>query len=134
MEIHFKIIGILLILLAAIHIFFPRYFNWKKEFRPLSLINKQMAQVHTFFVALIVLLMGVLCLADSVPLQETPLGRHICLGFGIFWLIRLFVQVFVYSTRLWKGKLFETAIHALFILLWTYFSLVFFRSSGFLYL
>jgi hypothetical protein len=49
MEIHFKIIGVLLIALALAHIVFPKYFNWDKELKSLSLINRQMMTVHTFF-------------------------------------------------------------------------------------
>ncbi len=81
--------------------------------------------VHTFFIALTVLLMGVLCLTSSVQLIETDLGKKICLGFGIFWAIRLFIQFFVYSSKLWKGKIFETIIHIVFSFLWVYLSYVF---------
>jgi hypothetical protein len=126
MEIHLKIIGILLIGLALAHVIFPKYFNWKDELRPLSLINKQMMLVHTFFVALTVLLMGILCLASITDLIVTTLGKKICFGFGLFWSIRLFIQFFGYSKALWKGKIFETVVHIIFSLLWTYLSVVFF--------
>ena len=49
MEIHLKIIGTLLIALALIHLVFPKYFNWKTELQSLSLINRQMMSIHTFF-------------------------------------------------------------------------------------
>lgn len=125
MEIHFKIIGIVLIVLAFIHAIFPKFFNWDKELASLSLINRQMMVVHTFFVAFIVFLMGLLCLSSSHELIETNLGKKIVLGFGVFWSVRLFVQFFGYSAALWKGKTFETAVHILFALLWTYLSLIF---------
>jgi len=125
MELHLKIIGITLIALALMHIFFPRYFNWKQELRPLSLINKQMMYVHTFFIALVVLLMGVLCLTSSKELIETILGRRISLGLGVFWILRLFIQFFGYSAANWKGKTFETTIHILFAILWAYYSTIF---------
>ncbi len=125
MEIHFKVIGILLIILSLVHVIFPRYFNWKKELQPLSLINRQMMTIHTLFVALIVLLMGLLCLTTSHDLIETSLGKKISLGFGIFWLVRLLVQFFGYSSELWKGKRFETTVHIIFSFLWGYLSSVF---------
>jgi hypothetical protein len=125
MELQLRIIGILLILLATIHIIFPKHFNWKEELSSLSLINRQMTYVHTFFIALTVLLMGVLCLTSSVQLIETDLGKKICLGFGIFWAIRLFIQFFGYSSKLWKGKAFETVVHIVFSFLWVYLSYVF---------
>ena len=125
MGIHFKIIGVLLIALALVHIFFPKYFNWKEELKSLSLINRQMMTVHTFFIALTVFLMGMLCLTSSNELVETNFGKKISLGLGVFWTVRLFFQFFGYSSNLWKGKKFETAMHILFSLFWLYLSVMF---------
>lgn len=125
MEIHIQFIGTLLVILAFVHIIFPKYFNWKNELKTLSLINRQMMTIHTFFIALTVFLMGVLCLTSSNELTETILGKKISLGFGIFWTIRLFIQFFGYSSELWRGKRFETSIHILFSIFWIYISTVF---------
>lgn len=125
MEIHFKIIGVFLMGLALVHAIFPRYFQWEKELPLLSLINRQMMQVHTFFIALVVMLMGVLCFSSATELIHTPLGKRISLGLGIFWFIRLLLQFFGYSSALWKGKLFETTVHIFFSLFWTYLTFVF---------
>jgi hypothetical protein len=125
METQLKIIGCLLMTLAFIHIFFPRYFRWKEELKSLSLINRQMMMVHAFFIALVVFLMGLLCFTLPRELIETNLGRVIALGLGVFWGVRLIFQLLVYSPQLWKNKRFETAIHVLFSLLWIYFSGIF---------
>jgi hypothetical protein len=125
MHLHLKIIGILLIALAMVHIVFPKYFNWEKELHSLSLINRQLIWVHTFFIALTIFLMGLLCLTSSGELVETNLGKKICLGLAVFWVIRLFIQFFGYSSKLWKGKTFETSVHILFTFLWTYLSAIF---------
>lgn len=125
MELQFKIIGCILIVLAMIHIVFPKYFKWGEELKSLSLINRQMMTIHTLFIALVVFLMGLLCLTSSSELSDTVLGRRVSLGLGIFWLIRLFIQFFGYSSELWKGKKVETSIHIIFSVLWTYLSAVF---------
>jgi len=122
MYIHLKIIGSLLILLASIHIIFPKYFKWSDELKSLSLINKQMMTTHTFFIALTVFLMGILCLTSSNELVETSLGRKVSFGFGVFWSIRIYFQWFIYSPKLWKGKRFETLAHIIFSVLWIYLS------------
>lgn len=127
MELQLKIIGILLIVLSLIHAGFPRYFRWKDELKSLSLVNKQIFQVHTFFIGLIVLMMGLLCLLCSEELISTVLGRKLSLGLGIFWVFRLYFQLFVYSPALWKGKGFETTIHIVFTLFWTYMSGLFLK-------
>ena len=129
MEIHFRIAGVLLILLALVHIFFPFYFNWKEEQKSMRLINRQMMNVHMFFVALTVFLMGLLCVTWQAELIETKLGKVISLGFGVFWVSRLVIQFFGYSPALWRGKNFETTIHILFSGLWLYFSFIFLINS-----
>jgi hypothetical protein len=125
MEIHFKIIGSLLILLALVHVIFPKYFNWKQELSALSLANRQIMYVHSFFIALMVLLVGLLCLTSSGDLVNTTLGKRISLGIGIFWGARLLIQFVGYSSKLWKGKSFETAVHIVFSIFWTYLTSIF---------
>lgn len=125
MELHLKTIGCCLILLALVHSIFPKQFNWKQELSSLSIINREMMYVHTFFIALLLLLMGVLCLTSSIELLNTTLGKRISLGLGIFWIVRLYVQFFGYSSQNWKGKTFETIVHILFSIFWTYLSAIF---------
>jgi hypothetical protein len=125
MQWHLKIIGILLIILAVIHVAFPKYFNWKEELKPLSIINKQLMYVHSFFIALGILLIGILCITSSNDLVGTIFGKRICLGLGIFWTSRLIIQFFGYSSKLWKGKTFETSIHVIFSIFWIYLSVIF---------
>lgn len=122
---HLKITGGLLMVLAFIHVFFPRYFNWRKELIRLSLINRQMMLVHVFFIALTVFLMGLLCVTYTDDLIATGLGKAVSLGLGTFWAIRLAIQFFGYASELWRGKAFETTVHLVFSLLWVYFSTVF---------
>lgn len=125
MELHLKITGFTLLLLGLLHIIFPRYFKWKTELAPLSLINRQLMEVHTFFIALVVLLMGLLCLTTTSADWKTPMGRLIAIGFATFWIIRLVFQFLYYSPALWRGKRFETIVHVGFSLLWIYLSSLF---------
>ena len=115
-----------MILLAFIHFVFPKRFNWKDELNGLSLINKQLMYVHTFFIALVVLLMGVFCIYATNDMVHTILGKQLCFGLFVFWLVRLVFQFFVYSSKLWKGKRFETCVHVAFSALWVYFTIIFF--------
>ena len=122
---HLELIGVAMIILALIHALFPKYFDWKNQLADLSLINQQLMKVHTAFIALVVFLMGILCVTSSSEIVTTPLGRTISLGFGLFWGCRLLVQLFVYSPKLWRGKRFETSVHIMFTALWIYFTTVF---------
>ena len=125
MEVQLELIGFALVGLALLHVPFARYFKWRQEFATVSLINRQMMYVHTFFIALTVLLMGLLCLTSAAELIATPLGHKLALGCGAFWLARLLIQFFGYSASLWRGKRFETAVHVVFSGLWAYLSIVF---------
>jgi hypothetical protein len=126
MHFHLNIAGILLMALALMHLGFPKRFYWDQELKSLSVINRQMMVVHTFFVAFTVFLIGLLCLTSSNELIETDFGKRIALGLGVFWSVRLFIQFFGYSSELWKGKTFETVMHVLFSLFWSYLSVLFF--------
>ena len=125
METHLKATGVLLILLALIHVVFPKHFHWREELARLSLLNRQVMVVHTFFIALAVFLMGLLCLTSSAGLSGTPLGKRVALGLAVFWLARLLIQLFGYSSELWRGERFETAVHVVFSALWAYLTAVF---------
>jgi hypothetical protein len=126
MKFNLQLAGALLVMLSLLHIVFPRYFKWDKEFAQVSPINRQMMYIHAFFISLVVLMMGILCLTSAGELMHTKLGNDIALGLGIFWLIRLLFQFFGYSTLHWKGKRKETCIHVLFSVLWIYLCIVFF--------
>ena len=88
-----QILGIVLILLALLHVIFPRYFRWKEELAGLSLINREIMGVHTFFIALTVVLMGLLLVSSAELLTTTLLGRRICAGMALFWGLRLICQL-----------------------------------------
>jgi hypothetical protein len=120
MELHLKTIGLLQIALALLHAGFPRRFDWRNELASLSLLNRQMMYVHTLFIAITLALMGLLCVSSASELITTALGRKICLGLAIFWIVRLLIQFFGYSSKLWKGKRFETTVHVAFSVLWIY--------------
>ena len=115
----------MLVVLALVHVIFPRYFDWKIQLGGLSLINRQMMYVHTFFIALVVLLMGLLCISAADELVNTSLGQKVATGLFVFWFARLIIQFFGYSSELWKGKSFETSVHVVFTILWLYLSGVF---------
>jgi hypothetical protein len=129
MELYIKIAGALMIALALLHAIFPRRFQWKEELASLTLLSRQVMYVHTFFIALTVMLMGLLCITSARQLIETDLGKRIAFGLAVFWFARLMIQFFGYSSELWKGKAFETAVHISFSAIWAYFSLIFIRIA-----
>ncbi|MBK8845489.1 MAG: hypothetical protein IPO27_02585 [Bacteroidetes bacterium] len=129
MEIQIKITGGLLIALALIHVIFPSYFKWKTELASLSIMNRQMMYIHSLFIAITVLLMGLLCLTSATELYSTALGKRISLGLMLFWGLRMTLQIFGYSSKLWRGKIFETTVHIVFSLFWLWLVFLFYRCA-----
>jgi hypothetical protein len=125
MTLHLQLIGIALMTLALVHLAFPRHFRWPEELARVSLLTRQIFYVHTFFICLVLFLVGLLCLTHAPDLiQNTPVNRALHLGLAAFWFIRLFTQLFVYDRSHWRGKPFETAMHLLFTLFWIYLAAV----------
>lgn len=121
LALHLQIIGWILLFVSVIHITFPKQFKWKLELEQLTLMNRQLMYVHTFFVAVVVFLNGLLFILCSRELTEpTRLARFINIGLLIFWFLRWAFQHFVYSSLHWKGKRFETFVHICFSLFWLY--------------
>ena len=87
---------------------FPKYFRWKEELNSIKLNQQRIDGGAYIFIALVVFLMGLLCLTSTTELIGTKLGKTITLGLGIFGSPEEF---FGYSVELWKGKDFETVVH-----------------------
>lgn len=120
-ELHLKIVGIVLITLGLAHGVFSKHFNWKTDLAKLSLMNRQMFLVHSFFIGLVLVLMGSVSLFyTQALLQPAPLSRLVLGGTVVFWACRWFIQFFVYDSALWRGNRFYTCMHVLFSLFWTY--------------
>lgn len=121
-----RITGIGLILLAVIHVPISKRLKWKEQGALLTAENEMVFHVHTFFICVTLVMMGLPAfLAPEVFLEKSGMARWMSWSFCVFWVIRLYCQGFVYRAHLWRGRLLETRIHYLFIGLWLALALVF---------
>lgn len=121
--VHLRIVGVLLWLVAALNLALPRRFHWKEELAKVSLLTRQIFHVHAFFILLTIVLMGTLvAVYPQTLLEPSPLARLVLIGLTIFWGTRLVFQWFVYDRRLWRGQTFNTVVHFVFTIVWTYFT------------
>ena len=121
LHIALKLAGLLLMLLGVAHTLFGRYFRWDTELASLSLLTRQIFEVHCFFIALTVGLTGACTLFYTDALVYSgALSRVVLTGFVLFWLIRLVFQLFIYDSEIWRGRPLYTFMHGLFSLLWVY--------------
>jgi hypothetical protein len=121
LSIHLHIVGILLVLLGLSHAFFNRYFGWEQELAAVSLLTRRVFFVHSFFIALGVVLSGAVSFmyADTL-LRPAALNRALLAAMVMFWLCRLLAQFFAYDSAIWRGDRFRTFMHVAFTLIWCY--------------
>jgi hypothetical protein len=121
-----RIAGALLLLLAALHEPICRRLKWREEALLLSPVNAAIFRVHALFIGLILVLMGLPCVADPrVFLEKSRAGAWLAWTFAAFWTARLFVQWCVFPRALWLGKRFETRVHCIFTAIWIFLVAVF---------
>ena len=115
-----RIAGGGLILLALLHIPISRRLNWRDDFARLTPINASIFSVHSFFICVLLVMMGLPCVWDPmVFLEKSRAGKWITWSFASFWALRLYFQWFVYRADLWRGKRMETSVHWVFTFVWS---------------
>jgi hypothetical protein len=118
--------GVVMAALVVVNLFVPARFHWREEMSRLSLVNRQIFQVHSVFLVLILGLFSALLLTCAPALVEpTRLSRAVLAGLTIFWGLRMAMQWFFYSPELWRGDRFNTVVHYVFSVIWIYLTSIF---------
>ena len=121
-EIHLRIVGVLLLGIAALSLYVPRRFGWGAEIQRLTLLTRQVFVVHAAFVSLVLILLGVLLTAFAPALLAPgALPRAVLAGLLVMWAARMLAQWFYYDARLWRGHRLNTFMHVLFSAIYIYF-------------
>ena len=121
-----------LLLLAVLHIPIGRVLKWREDGRRLSAENEQIFHVHTFFICLAIVLMGLPCLLmPAVFLEKSDAGLWLAGSLSVFWAVRLHFQFFVYRSDLWRGRKRETILHWWFAVVWLSLAVLFASCAAF---
>lgn len=114
-----RIAGVGLIALALLHIPIGRHLKWRDDVARLTSVNATIFHVHTFFICLVLVLMGLPCVLDPHAfLERSRAGAWAAWSLAFFWAVRLYCQWFVYRADLWRGKRMETGMHWWFTFVW----------------
>ncbi|MES2437837.1 MAG: hypothetical protein V4584_02135 [Verrucomicrobiota bacterium] len=109
-----------LIFLALLHVPIGRRLKWGENAKLLTPVNRSVFHVHTFFICVVLVMMGLPCLLEPrIFLEPSRAGSWLAWSISGFWFLRLYFQWFVYQADLWRGKRMETAVHWWFTLVWT---------------
>ena len=114
-----RVAGAGLVLLALLHIPIGRHLKWRQDTARLMPVNAAIFHVHNFFICVVLVMMGLPCIFDpAIFIEKSGAGAWLAWSFACFWMIRLYVQWFVYEHDLWRGKRLETGLHWLFTFVW----------------
>ena len=121
-EANLRVVGVLLLAIAALGVAVHRHFGWGAEIRRLTLLTRQVFLIHSAFVTLTIILLGVL-LAGFAPALLAPgvLPRALLVGLLVMWSARMLAQWFFYDPSLWRGDRLNTFMHVLFSVIYVYF-------------
>lgn len=121
-----RLAGAGLILLALLHVPIGHKLRWAEDCKNLTPANAAIFRVHTFFICLVLVMMGAPSLLEpGVLLNPSRAGGWLAWSITGFWTARLYCQWFVYRAELWRGKRMETAIHWIFTFVWLALATVF---------
>jgi hypothetical protein len=129
--VNLRAVGVFMAALVVFNVFVPRHLHWPEDLRRLSLVNRQIFEVHAIFLVLILAMFAVLLLTSSdALLQPSRLSRLLLGGLTIFWGLRMLAQWFYYSPATWRGDRMRTAVHYGFSAAWIYVTSVFAAAFG----
>jgi len=81
---HLRFVGVIMAVLVVVNLFVPGRLRWREELARVSLVNRQIFQVHTVFIVLILAIFAVLLLTSADALLEpTRLSRLVVGGLTI---------------------------------------------------
>ena len=121
-----RIAGAGLLLLAVLHVPIGKQLKWSEDAKRLTPVNAAIFHVHTFFICVVLVMMGLPCLLEpGIFLEKSRAGVWLSWSISGFWTLRLYFQWFVYQADLWRGKRMETVVHVWFTIVWSALALLF---------
>ena len=78
----------------------PRVLDWRGELARVSPLSRHVIWTHGVFIVLTIVAFGLISVANATTLASgTALARWFCGFVAVFWLSRLFVQLFWFDAR-----------------------------------
>src|SRR5689334_11182811 len=89
--------GILHFALLTASFSVPAVLHWREELRKVDPLTRQLFLVHGAFIVLTIIAFGAISVAlPTALIAGTQLGLAVASFIGVFWLGRLFVQLFYF--------------------------------------
>lgn len=92
--------------------FLPRLLGWERALAGVPLLLREVYHVHALYLAITLWIFAGFTYAYGAAIG--PLG--ICIG--LFWAVRVGIQLFYYSPTHWRGRRRETLVHVAMLLVY----------------
>ena len=106
MEILIKAGGVYSLGFVIFHLLFWRLFDWDRDLRSLSFLNRAIMQVVNLSLTFAFVIFGAISLMHTRELLETPLGHSLLLLIALFWLFRAIEQPLFFKLKHWGSVAF----------------------------
>ncbi len=121
------IAGVVHLMIVGMNLPLPRVLHYRENLSKVPVIIRQIFIVHSVYIVLVLVGFSLLCFLFAEDLcGKTHLGSFLSGFLAIFWLIRLFIQLFYYDPEMKKkyylvhiGFTFAvTFLSAVFLIAW----------------
>ena len=121
-----EVCGWSMISLALVHFWLPKQLRWHDDLDKLAPINSQIFIAHTAFIAIGILLLGLVCAVFPLAfLQRTQLGMVAAACFSMCWISRLVLQFTLFTGDITLSRRFDLFLRICGTLLWAFYSSIF---------
>ena len=120
------------IALVPLNVVLPRLLNWKPDLDRMSLLVREIFQIHAVFITLTVAIWGVLTwkFAERWVTNPDELSSWVCCALALFWGLRCVMQWTHYSASHWRGQPGRTLIHWLLFVGYLFWAVVYAWTGG----
>ena len=117
---------------VVLNLFLVRLMNWRRDLETMSLLIREVFQIHIYFISITLAIFGTLTwrFAGEIATAAHPLCVWLAAGIGIFWAIRSVMQWSHYSAVHWRGDRLRTLIHWMLFLGYSGFAAVYFTAAS----
>lgn len=121
-----RLVGAVLVTIGLSHAVMPHAFGWPAEFAALTPLTRSISYIHTFFIAVMCIMLGLapLCLTRQM-LETGAMPKAVLAAECTFWGLRWCAQFVAFPPAIWKSSRLYTVGHVGFIVLWTWIVAVF---------
>lgn len=106
-----RVVGASHVALGLAHVYFWRVFRWTEESARLTPLTARVFAVHTFFIAFVLVALGLLALGrPDLLVTPSDLARLVLGACVVFWTLRLLAQPFVFDPVLLRGSRYRAPV------------------------